>query len=108
MAYQDALRINQVDVARGQELAQDGRGGASGDAVEGRSRAIVEVDGCAGGDREGAPVDDGAQGGLIDVQDIAGGFDLAGAGGERSSGWEGGSGLQGGLGGDEADKSDGY
>ena len=97
-AEEDAVGVDEEDLAVGGELAFDARGGGAAGAVEGDGGAVglLEIDGCLAADVEVLPVDDGALAALVDRHGRAGAADggLAGAdlpaAGQRRGGQVGG------------------
>ena len=97
-AEQDAVGVDEEDLAVGGQLALDARGGGAAGAVEGDGGTVglLEIDGCLAADVEVLPVDDGALAALVDRHGRAGAADggLSGAdlpaAGQRRGGQVGG------------------
>ena len=88
---QDAVGVEQEDLAVGREVALEDRGIGADDAVEGDGggRGLDEADGLAGGDVEAPPLDDGPGGGLGDGHPRGGGGDGRLTGGDAAAGRQG-------------------
>ncbi len=91
-AHHDALRIDEIDRARGVEPAVDFREIAAGDTVQRAAAAIVEEDRVAAPDGEALPVDDALAAVLVNRQVVGTARDCAlsrnilSAGGKRGAG----------------------
>jgi hypothetical protein len=90
---ENAFGVEQIDAARGEKLPEDRARRVAGHAVQREPAAVVKRHQSALANREIVPVDDTAEGGLIDGQRVACGDDCAGTGGERASARQRRSGL---------------
>jgi len=80
-AEDDAVLVDDVDLALGVDFASDLRGGCAGTynfvegdpfAGVGSAGGLVEIDGGLAADIEGFPVQEGLRGGLLDADGVAG------------------------------------